>query len=112
MQQVFQFAHVARQGQLGQLLQCLGRELWRGHTGLVGNACQQCLAQCGQVFAALAQGGNDQFNDVQTVVQVLAKASGPHFGGQVAVCGAKDAYVHRLLLRGSQGAHAALLDGA
>ena len=112
VQEVFQLAHIARQGQALHMLQQGRAGRRHGQAVFLRHIGQQALAQQGQVFAALAQGGQLHVNDIQAVEQVLAKAPRLHIVGQVAVGGADDAHVHAFFLGGPQGTHAALLDGA
>lgn len=112
VQEVFQLTHIARQGQTLHMLQQGRAGRRHGQAVFLRHIGQQALAQQGQVFAALAQGGQLHVNHVQAVEQVLAKAPRLHIVGQVAVGGADDAHVHAFFLGGPQGTHAALLDGA
>ena len=112
VQQVFKFAHVAFQRLGGNVAHELRRQGQRRAARLAGDAREQRLAKQGQVFAALAQGRHDEFNDVQAVIQVLPEVAGLHLGGQVFVGGADDAHVYRLFLGGAQRANAPLLYGA
>ncbi len=104
VQEVFQLAHIAREGQAAHSCS-QGRAGQRRHGQAVSlrDAGQQALAQQGQVFAALAQRRGLHVNDVQAVEQVLAKAPVLHIVGQVAVRGAQDAHVDALLLGGTPG---------
>ena len=112
VQQVFQLAHIAFQRLRGDVAHELGRQRQRRAACVAGDARQQRLAQRGQVFAPLAQGRHDEFDDVQAVIQVLPEVARLHLRGQILVRGADDAHVHRLFLRGAQRPHAPLLYGA
>ncbi|MNV62085.1 hypothetical protein D3C71_1546150 [compost metagenome] len=74
------------------------------------NALQQYGAQLRQVLAPLAQRRNHDLDDIETVVQVLAKASLRHIGRQVTVRGADDADIDSLFLLTTQRADFALLN--
>ena len=112
MQQILEFAHVAREWMAGNGAERAFGEPGRRITRLLRNPGQQCRAQRWQVFPALPQRGDDDLDDVQAVIEILAEPARLYVGGQVAVGGADDAHIHGLLLGRAQGAHAALLDGA
>ena len=95
----------------GNRLQGLFGEPGHRHARVLANARQQRSAQSGQVFPALTQRWNDDFDDVQAVIQILAKSARLHVGGEVAVGGTHNPHVHRFFLGGAQRAHAAFLDG-
>ena len=92
LEQVFQFAHVARPGVVGQRPQ---RVALQGDTALVaaGYPGQQLIGQTGDVLGALAQRWDLDGHDIESVVQVGAEAAIPHPGGQVGVGGGDDAYL-------------------
>ncbi|MCY1399740.1 hypothetical protein D9M71_148030 [compost metagenome] len=112
LQHVFQFAHVAGEAIVLQLLQGIRADPRGGQAAVAGKAPEHALGQQRDVLAALAQRRNPQLDDVQPVVQVLAEAPGGDFGGQVLVRRAEDAHVHRHFLLAAHRAHGLFLDGA
>ena len=113
MQHVLQLAHIAGEGIAPQVAQGLGRQHGHGcDAGVLRDALQQCVADERDVFDARAQWRYGDLYDVEPVEEILAKAPGLHFGGEVLVRGAEHAHVDRTLLRRAQRTHHALLDHA
>ena len=75
-------------------------------------ALQDGAGEQGNVFGVLAQGRGIELDDVEAVVEVLAKVTFFDKGGEVFVGGGDDAHVHGFFMRGADGAHGAFLDGA
>ncbi len=68
--------------------------------------------QCGDVATALAQRRDSQLDDVQAVVEVLAKASGLYLVFQVLVGGTKNPHVDGFFLLAAYRAHGFFLQGS
>ncbi len=61
--------------------------------------CEEIVGQRRDVFAAFAQRRQIQCDDVDAIEQILAKAAGGNFVGEIAIGGADDARVGAALLR-------------
>ncbi|MNE96674.1 hypothetical protein D3C80_1949000 [compost metagenome] len=85
-------------------------QLGRWTTGVGRQALKHMVGQQLDVFTAFAQRWDAQFDDVQPVIQILAKASGGDFAVQVLVGGAEDAHIDHFFLLAANGAHGLFLD--
>ncbi|MCY1162878.1 hypothetical protein D9M73_27030 [compost metagenome] len=99
MQDVLQFSDIAVKRVASQLLQHRRGQHGDGaKTRFMANPCQQGFTEFRQVFPAFTQGGHTNHDDIEAVIQVLAKTSGLDFGPKLLVCGAHNAHIHRIFL--------------
>ena len=84
---VFQFAHVARPVKLHQLVAALRRNAIELLLRFLGQPRQKKVHQVGNVFLVLAQRRNIDGHDVQPVVKVLAKGALLERRAQIAIGG-------------------------
>ena len=75
---VFQLAHVARPLVIDQGAEGVGGELARGQVVLSGVEVEEVVGEQGDVFAAGAQGGQVDGDDVEAVEEVFAEAAVAH----------------------------------
>ena len=91
---VFQLAHVARPIVRLQRLDHLQRQLRRVPAVLFAVAFQEELTQGGDILAPVAQRGQADRNDVEAIVQIVAKSAGLDFVLERLIGGGNDARVH------------------
>ena len=75
----------------------------------MGQLVQKVVGQQRDVFAPLCQGGQQQRDDVEPVVQVFAELACGHGGFQIAVRGRDDAHVDLYGLARAHGPNGPLL---
>ncbi len=109
---VHELAHVAGPVLLLQQIERVGREAGDAPVQPGGEDLQRMLRQHGDVFASLAQRRQVQGDDIEAVIQVVAKLAEGDGGVEIAVGGGDDAHVHIHRLRRAQRAHLALLQHA
>src|SRR5215831_4814239 len=109
---VFEFTHVARPFVIHEQFHGRGREMAERLRVLLTKAVEEMRKQERNVFAAFAERGQAQVNDVQAVKEVLAEATFLNQGQEIDVRGGHNAYVHLNLLGAAKTHEFALLDDA
>ena len=110
--QVLQLADVAGVGQAGEELQGVGREVRAGQSVGFGLAVGKVACQQGNVFAAFAQGGQLDGDEVDAVEQVFAEGMFFYHVAQVGVGGRDDAHVYLAGAAVAQGLECLVLQHA
>ena len=112
LDQVAELAHVAGPVVALERRQRLGGHLADRPSEARALAAREVLDEERDVLATLAQRRQPDRDDVQAVVEVLAEATRPHLGEQVAIARRHEAHVDDAHLRAAEPLHLALLDGA
>src|SRR5215813_3660337 len=91
---VFQFAYVARPVVRAQTTKTIGRKFQLRFAHAFASAPEKRFGKDFHVGAAIAQSGNGHRENVQPVIEIFAKTSGGDFSGKVAIGGSDHAHIH------------------
>src|SRR3954466_2125850 len=108
MAEVLQLAHVAGKVEPRKLRERVVRQTLRLDAELARARGEKMLGKKRDVFGALSQAGQAQANDVQAMVQILAKCSLAHALLEDLMCGRDDADIHLHLLVAADAIEAAI----
>src|SRR5574343_863164 len=109
LEDVFQLAHVAREGVVLQFGHGLRRQAW---PLLAKLPPQQGNNQLRNVLRAFAQGWHVQLDDIEPVIEILTKEPLLDTFAEILVRGTDDSYINRLLDHTTNLAHLFFLNGA
>ena len=109
---VFELANIARPIMLKKDdLRAARRSLKRLVIGFAVFFCK-VLNEDGNVFGVLGQTRDSNFNGVEAIEKIFAKASGEDFGAEIAICGCDEADVDMLYFRRTDPLNFAILNYA
>jgi len=106
---VLQLAHVARPVVFLEELPQLVRDLGNRPVVLARVLGDEEVGEPRDLVPALAQGGHDDLDDLEPVVQILPEIAGEHHLLEIPVGGGQHAHVHRLPLVAAQTGELAVL---
>src|SRR5487761_66292 len=94
LKDVFELAHVARPVKIHEELHRSRRDAPDGFAGFTRESFQEKISESGNVFLVVAQRRNINCDDVEPVVQVLAKRALFQSGAQVAIRRYNQPHIH------------------
>ena len=109
-QRIAQLAHVARPGVISQFAPRFGCNVQLRPIEAFPIDRQEVIDETRNVIAALTKWRHVQRHDIQTVIQICAKALLLDFAGKISICRSDDAHVGKLIARRTNAPEPALFE--
>ena len=94
LDEIFELPHIAGPLTVGQPGECRRRNLHGRKTPLPPQLAEEMLGQCGNIFAPLRERGHTDFDDLESIVKILAEAARSYLGGQITIGGGNEPRVY------------------